>query len=157
MLLENVKIKTKLLGSFIIVSIIAGIIGFVGYKGMKDIKATQDEVVVVRVPSVVSLLKISKEQVNVWVAERGLSNRRMMDPEVRNAQYKWIDNALIRAQEAWDIYEPLPQTEEEAVEWKKFVGYWDIWKKDHQLVYELSKEKDELFAQGYGKDEQIKF
>ncbi len=66
--MKNIKIGTKLIAGFIIVALIAGIIGLVGYNGMSKIKAGQDEIAVVRAPSIASLLKLSREQVNVWVA-----------------------------------------------------------------------------------------
>jgi len=150
---KKMKIKSKLVFGFITVAVIAGLIGMVGYIGMSKIKAAQDEIAVVRTPSISSLLKLSREQVNVWVAERGLTNRRMMAPDVRKAQYNWIDSSFARAQRAWNIYEPLPQTPEEAIEWKLFVGLWNTWKTDHQKVYDISLEKDKLLASGHSVDD----
>lgn len=33
-----------------------------------------------------------------------------------------------RIEGGWKMYEPLPQTDEEAVLWKQFVTEWDQWK-----------------------------
>ena len=150
---KSMKIKSKLVFGFITVAAIAGIIGLIGYIGMSKIKTAQDEIATVRTPSISSLLKISREQVNVWVAERGLINRRMMAPDIRKAQYNWIDSAFAKAQRAWNIYEPLPHTPEEAAEWQLFVGLWNTWKADHQKVYDISLEKDKLFTSGHNVDE----
>ena len=149
------KIKSKLLFGFILVAIIAGVIGVLGYIGMSQIKAAQDEIAIVRSPSMASLLKISREQVNVWVGERGLTNRRMMEPELRKAQYRWIDSAFARAQRAWNVYESLPQLPEAEVDWKVFVGSWNKWKINHQKVYNLSLEKDRLLASGHSADDDV--
>jgi len=154
---KSMKIKSKLLFGFITVAGIAGIIGLIGYIGMSKIKDAKDEIATVRTPSISSLLKISREQVNVWVAERGLTNRRMMAPDIRKAQYNWIDSAFARAQRDWNIYESLPQSVEEVAEWKLFVGLWNTWKSDHQKVYTISIEKDKLLALGHSvEDDTIK-
>jgi methyl-accepting chemotaxis protein len=147
-MLDNMKIRTKLLTGFLLVALIAGIIGFVGWNGMNTVSEYSDEIATVRLPSVNSLMVISEAQTAVLVGERGLINRRMMDPDIRKRQYDYIDSAFQRADEAWAIYEPLPQSEEEAAEWNRFVPLWNKWKSEHQQVYDLSKEKDRLLASG---------
>jgi len=145
-MLQKLTIRVKLLAGFILVAIVAGLIGFVGYNGLTKIMAAQDEIATVRLPSVQSLLMISKAQSGVWVAERGLINRRMMEPEVRKAQYAYIEESFKKAEEAWAIYEPLPQTAEEKAEWDVFVTLWNKWKADNQIVVDLSRQKDQLLA-----------
>jgi len=44
---KNMKIRTKLLGGFILVAFIAGVIGYLGYNGMKGIQKGQDEIATV--------------------------------------------------------------------------------------------------------------
>ena len=36
--------------------------------------------------------------------------------------------AWAKANAGWKKYEPLPQTPEESVLWKQFVGEWEAWK-----------------------------
>ncbi|MEL7654413.1 MAG: chemotaxis protein CheW, partial [Bacillota bacterium] len=52
---------------------------------------------------------------------------------------------FLRVDEAWKIYEPLPQTELEAEKWKEFVPQWEAWKKDVSDYITLSKEADKIF------------
>ena len=137
----NLKIGVKLIIGFIIVSIIAGAIGIVGVTSLHEVGD-------VRLPSIQNLLIISKAQANVILAERALINRRMMDSELRQAQYAYIDAAFKMAEEAWTRYEPLPQTVEEAKVWTEFVVKWGEWVKDHKIVYDLSVEKDQLVSSG---------
>lgn len=47
-------------------------------------------------------------------------------------------DAWTRVEKAWKIYEPLPQSKEEAL-WKQFVPTWKAWKKDSQSFDELIK------------------
>ena len=137
----NMKIGKKLILGFLIVALIAAAIGVVGYLGL-------DEVAYVRLPSIESLLKMSEAQTAVLAGERGLINRRLMDSEIREAQYAYIDAAFERANAAWAEYEPLPQTTEEAAVWNEFVPAWKAWENEHRYVYEESKQKDQLVAQG---------
>lgn len=146
--MNKLKIRAKLLISFIFVALIAGLIGLVGYNGMTKIQKAQQEFADLRLPSIHALLIISEAQTSVLVGERGLINRRMMEKGIRQAQYDYIANAFNRADEAWKIYEPLPQSEEEAAEWKRFVPLWEKWKNEHQKVVDLAKEKDKLIAAG---------
>ena len=146
--MKNIKIGTKLISGFITVALIVVINGFVGYNGMSNVMDSQDEIATVKSPSITNLLKLSREQVNVWVGERGLINRRMMKPELRKAQYDWIDAAFERADENIKIYESLPHPSDEIEEWNKLIIEWNNWKQAHQQVYSLSKEKDKLLTSG---------
>ncbi|MCX7747684.1 MAG: methyl-accepting chemotaxis protein [Clostridia bacterium] len=144
----DLKISKKLLSSFILISLIAAIIGYMGYNGMMQIMKAQEEIAIVRLPSVQALLIISEAQTAVLAGERGLINTSMMESDLRNAQYNYITDAFSRAEKAWKIYEPLPQTKEEAENWKIFVPQWEQWKKDSQEVVNISKEKDRQLASG---------
>jgi methyl-accepting chemotaxis protein len=146
--LKNVKIGTKLISAFMIVAIIAAIIGFVGYRGMSQIGKSQDEVATVLLPSIQALLTIDEAQTAVYAGERGLINRRMMEKELRQAQYKYIADAFERVDVSWKIYEKLPQTADEAAEWKEFVSIWKQWKDEVQKTIQLSEEKDKMISMG---------
>jgi methyl-accepting chemotaxis protein len=155
--LKNVKIGTKLIGGYLIVAIIAAIIGFIGYRGMNEIGKAQDTGAMVLLPSIQQLLTIDEAQTAVIAGERGLTNRRMMDKEIRQAQYKYIEDAFARAEVAWKIYEPLPQSADEAEEWKIFVPKWEQWKAEALKTVSLSQEKDRLFNMGKtADDEEVK-
>lgn len=149
------KIRTKLLVSFIIVAIITGIVGLVGYNGMLKIMDSQTDIATNDLPAIKSLLIISEAQTSAWIGERGLINQRMMEKELRQAQYNYIESAFKRADEAWKVYEPLPQTAEELAEWKLFIPLWNTWKADHEKVVALSKEKDRQISTGISVDDDI--
>ncbi len=153
---QQMKLGTKIVAGFAVVTLIAAVMGLVGYYGLHEVAQNVYEVAEVRLPSVQTLLVMSESQNKILVGERGLINRRMMDPQVRKAQYDYIDKAWKHADEAWKIYEPLPQTKEEAGFWKEFVPKWEAWKKAHQQVVDASREKDSLLASGVDqKDKRI--
>ncbi|WP_199872895.1 methyl-accepting chemotaxis protein [Inediibacterium massiliense] len=142
------KIRTKILMGFIIVSLLTGVIGLTGYYSMKNIMQDQYEIADVRLPSVEALLIMNEAQTAVVVGERGLINKDMMDKEIRQAQYTYIEKAFQRAEKARKTYEPLPQTKEEKDLWEEFVPQWNKWKTQDKLIIDLSRQKDELIASG---------
>jgi methyl-accepting chemotaxis protein len=134
-------IGKKLITSFMAVAAITLMLGLVGYYGA--IKSTKSilEVGKVRLPSVESLLIISEAQTAVDGAENALLSREI-DMKARQEKYATIAAAWKRAEDAWKVYEPLPQTAEEEVVWKKFVPAWEAWKKDHQAYVAILQDYD---------------
>jgi methyl-accepting chemotaxis protein len=146
--MKNIKIRTKLLLGFIVVAILAVVVGWVGYNGLQALKTSQDQITSIRMPSVESLTQLSLAQKSVWIGERGLINRRMMTTELRNAQYAYINKALVLADSVWKKYESLPKTPEEDAVWKNFTLQWKNWIKEHNKVVNLSLKKDSLLKKG---------
>jgi methyl-accepting chemotaxis protein len=146
-MLDDMKLGSKLIGGFLLVAIIAAGIGIVSWYGLNEMRKAQDEITVVRLPAIVTLLEMSEAQPAVAVGMRTLTNTRIADPEVRKAQYANIDAAFNRAEAAWRIYEPLPQTPEESVAWKEFVPQWQAWKSEVDGAREKLRERDRLAAQ----------
>ena len=105
---HNLKISKKLVSFFVLIAIIAGVVGGIGYTGMSKVQNSQDDISNVRLPIVKALLTISEAQTAVIAGERGLINRRMMDPRVREAEYQYIEDAFVRAEEARAVYESFP-------------------------------------------------
>ncbi len=148
----NWTIGKKLIAGFLGVAAITLIVGGVGYYGVVKGDESIKEIGLVRLPSVESLLEMHQAQTAVMVGERGLLIAQMKG-DARQAQYKFIEDAFTRADEGWKIYEPLPQTTEEAEIWKKFVPEWNKWKEDHQSVVQLAKEKDRILVSGTTNEE----
>ncbi|MBI5833809.1 MAG: methyl-accepting chemotaxis protein, partial [Armatimonadetes bacterium] len=91
-----------------------------------------------RLPSVASLLVISEAQTAVDSAENALLCTTSTDQMVQ-AAYTRFGDAKKRADDAWKIYEPLPQTKEEEGLWKQFVPAWEKWWADHEKYAGLAK------------------
>jgi methyl-accepting chemotaxis protein len=138
---QQMKLGTKLLLGFGAVAVITLIVGIVGYYGAVKGEQSVDEIGAVRLPSINSTLIMSEAQTAVDSVENALLSRAI---DLKTRQEKYIDFADIwkRAENAWKIYEPLPQTDEEAKVWKAFVPAWEKWKKDHQAYVALSMEYD---------------
>ena len=139
--MNNWTIGKKLIASFLAVAAITLLLGLVGYYGAVKSNASIGELGKVRLPSVESLLTISEAQTAVDGAENALLSRDI-NLKARQEKYAAFADAWKRAEAAWKVYEPLPQTTEEEATWKKFVPAWEAWKKDHQAYVALSQEYD---------------
>ncbi len=82
---------------------------------------------------------IGEAQTAVKAAERTLLVQGL-SPERRKHENVRFEEAKKRADEAWKVYEPIPQTPEEEELWKKFVPAWDEWWKAHLEFVRLSGE-----------------
>jgi methyl-accepting chemotaxis protein len=142
-MLNNIKIGPKLLGAFGMVALIAAIIGIVGYTSLVSLNNQLDEVGQVRLPSVQSLLEMEAAINAVVLAERGATIRRIFNDEaMRKAQFDFMDQNWKKINDALKVYEPLPQTKEEALMWRDFVPLFNNWKKLHEEVRSMFVDKE---------------
>lgn len=150
-MISRMKLGTKIIAGFLVVAAIAAAMGLVGYLGMGSIMAVvEDEILGKRLPAVQNLLTMSEAQKAVILGERGLLMRRFMQPTLRAAQYAFVNDAWKRADAAQNAFESIKRTTEEEEMWRQFTPLWLQWKKEHQKVVDLSREKDRLIASGTG-------
>ncbi len=131
-------IGKKLIASFLGVAAIALVLGILGYYGAVSNAKSVEEIGVVRLPSVQGLLVMSEAQTAIDAAENALLCTKLSAEQRRDAYQRFTD-AKKHADDGWKIYEPLPQTEEEARTWKEFVPAWGKWWKDHEDFVALAK------------------
>jgi len=138
---KNMKLGTKLILAFMSVAAITLILGVVGYYGAIQSENSINEISAVRLPSVESMLEIEKEAENIRASLRTLTIPGL------DQQYDNIAQASEDYQRAWDIYEPLPQTREEAEVWNQFTRAWDAWRVENNKAFELSRQFDQIGIQ----------
>lgn len=131
-------IKFQLVSAFLGVAAITATVALLGVYSAGVGENVASEIGDVRLPSVENLLIISEAQTAVDSGENALLSTRIT-PELRRDVYKRFDDAKARADAAWKVYEPLPQTTEEAAEWREFVPAWDAWWRDHESYVKLAK------------------
>ncbi len=135
---KTMRLGQKIISGFCLVTVISAAMGIFGYYGINQLMGFQEEISVVRLPSIQNLLIIQQAQTAVKAAERTLNTPDL--PMARaEREYKHITDELAKAEQAWKIYEPLPQTTEEAALWKEFVPAWGAWKKDALETIRLSQ------------------
>ena len=136
------NIGKKLITSFLGVSAITLLLGIVGYYGAVKSDEAIREIGINRMPSVESLLIMGDAQTTVDSAENALLSREISLKD-RQSKYADFSIALKRADEAWKVYDPLPQMPEEKLVADKFYpAAWEAWKRDHDAFVELSKQYD---------------
>ncbi|MBE0688924.1 MAG: MCP four helix bundle domain-containing protein [Anaerolineae bacterium] len=136
---KNLRIGAKLIGGFAIVAFITLIVGGIGWLGVNSLSKHIDEIGGVRLPSIVNLLILSNEGEAILVAQRTLLNPRL-DMEARARQYQHIEAAVASYKQAWKLYEPLPQTAEEAQLWQRFVPLWNVLENGNAEFARLSRQ-----------------
>jgi methyl-accepting chemotaxis protein len=151
-MIKNLKITTQLMVLFVILAICAVIIAMLGLSCIRQSTSDIQKIEQVSLPSIHHLHLINEAQVSVILGERGLINMRMLEPEIRQAQYDWIEAAIKQADTSWQAYESLPQSQAEKEVWQQFIPQWEEWKTDSDKVVSLSRELDTLLASGFKKD-----
>lgn len=135
----NLTVKAKL-GFLLGVALLAlVIVASIGFSGLRKDAEMLNEVGAVRLPSVLGLQIVNEGQTDI-----DLHNRQIESLAPYPEQYAEIDTVLkgkqtawARIEKGWKIYEPLPQTTEEAALWKTFVADWEEWKKGDAKIDEL--------------------
>ena len=139
-------IGKKLIASFMAVAGITLLLGVVGYYAATGGEEAVEEIGVVRLPSIESTLTIEREAENI----RGTLRSLALDGqprEFREEQYNNLKEARKAYEKAWAVYEPLPQTAEEAEVWGNFVKAWDAWRAENNKAMELCRQFDAVGIQ----------
>ncbi len=139
----NMKTGTKVLAGFGFAVVIAVAVGVVGYRGISALSGHVEEIGVVRLPSISSLKDLKQGADKIKSAQRTLLNLDL-DAESRQRQLDHIAEAREEYTKAWKIYEPLPQTPEEAKLWQEFVPTWEGWRKANNQWMELTRKLDDM-------------
>jgi methyl-accepting chemotaxis protein len=135
----KLRMRTKLIMGFVIVSLIGLVIGLIGYLGIRNVNEDMQEIAENRLPSIYSLEIINEAQTSVKAAQRTLLIEGLPDERIDSNQ-KEIADAFSRAEKAWKVYDPLPQTKDEEKIWKEFVPAWEAWKKDVQTLDRMTED-----------------
>ncbi len=131
------KLQSKLITGFGLVTIITLAVAAVGYWQAQRLAGALYEVGVVRLPSIQGLDMMSNAMTVLEASERALLqpgmeySRALEEMERQNRAWDSFDRG-------WRLYEPLPQTDEESVKWRAFVPAAKAWRADHERVVALA-------------------
>jgi len=133
---KNLKLGYKLMLGFSSIAFITLVLGIMGYYAVVKNSNTINEIGVVRLSSVESTLDMEVAIQNIVRSLRTLliQGLSMEDYEL---QYKEIKQENEKYKEASEVYEPLPQTAEEAREWQAFTEIMPEWININNKVLEL--------------------
>ena len=140
---NNLSLAKKMVIGFGLMAKIAVVLGAIGFYGIMNADEHMDAIGVVRYPSVESLLVMKVNIYDITTALRDLLLPNV-DKGSREHGYERITKAREAYEKAWNIYEPLPQTPEEALLWKQFVPAIAKWKEANNTFLNLVRQVDTL-------------
>jgi len=118
------------------------IVSVTGNKGIDGCAVALNEVSDVRLPSIVGLQNISEGQtaikaniLEVLIYETNYKSQSEFKKIIQEDNVIWD-----RIAQGWKLYEPLPQTKEEAQLWKQFETQWSVWKNDNQKLLTITSD-----------------
>jgi methyl-accepting chemotaxis protein len=131
------KLSAKLIGSFGIVAAICAAAGVVGFNGIINVSRSLDQISEVQLPSVAGLAEIRQAHTSVRATNNGLMVPGLT-PEQRQALRASMEKAWKDLDDGWKVYEPLPQTAEEAAIWQEFLPVFTEWKRVATAMFDHS-------------------
>ena len=140
---KNLKLGSKLMLGFSAVAAITLFLGVIGFYGAIQNENAMEEVGVVRLPSIQSVLEMKAAMQSIIINQRTLLNPEN-SREVRQAQYQGIEEDRQTYGAAFQVYEPLPQTAEEARQWDEFVRIIPQWAALNDEIFERHQELDRI-------------
>ncbi|MBN1759970.1 MAG: MCP four helix bundle domain-containing protein [Chitinispirillaceae bacterium] len=134
-MLKNMKLSTKLIGSFLIVSVITLSVGFLGWNGARMMSRHIREVGDFRMPAVQSLLMVKYGFEQLRAAQRTLFNPALSNEE-RERQFANVAAAREYYMNAWEMFEALPREKEEERLWNEFKASVGAWKEVNDRYFD---------------------
>ncbi len=140
--MKNLSLKAKLFTLAAVALMALVIVGAVGWMGLSNTAEAMQEIGKVSLPSVHGLGLINEAKTAIQSANRNVAflEKKYGSQNEFDAFLRDRKNKLYQADEGWNIYEPLPRTEEEDVLWKQFVKEWGDWKAADAKVSEIISE-----------------
>lgn len=165
--MKKLTLKAKLLALMALAILALCVEGIIGWRGMDSIFTSTSEIGQNRMPSILGLEIVNEGQTAVRSANRlaafyenDYHSQANFADVVKTREEIWK-----RIESGWKIYEPLPQTSEEALLWAEFVKEWELWrtadKQIAQTILGLATNSDEarqkaLFVEYYQRNEVAK-
>ena len=137
-MLASMKTSTKVFAGFLTAVGLLIVVGAIGFRGNIQLGYAVDEIGNVRTPSIEGLFKIKNGTETVKTAMRTLMSSDL-SRELRDRQFANIEEGRKVYQEGRDLYEPLPQTPEEAQLWKDYVESLTAWREANQEAIKYRK------------------
>ena len=134
---NNLSIKWKLAVLVSILLMALAAVGYSGISGIREVGASMEDLGSNRLPSIHGLLVVSEGQTAVKSAT--LATAIYENDYAAQSEFAMVrelrKKAWANIQTGWKLYEPLPQTKEEALLWKTFEADWASWKQaDDQIA-----------------------
>jgi methyl-accepting chemotaxis protein len=152
--MKNAKLRSKLIGGFMIVACLLLVGGFTGWYSVRLLSSQLGEVNNSRIPIMKGLAMISEAHVAIQKGERS-----MLIPELfkndgeKTRQMNNLEKGWRTAEQGFQMVGPLLRTEEEIEIWNNLKSAWGNWQKEHNRAIELlqADKREEAIANSTGK------
>ncbi|RAU16676.1 hypothetical protein DN062_16765 [Nitrincola tibetensis] len=134
-------IKTKISVGFSAVALIALLLGGLGYFGASRSQASIEQLGLVRLAGVQSVLEMQVSLAEVVTSMRTLMNTHATLTE-KQREYERIELGRAAYREALSAYEQLPKSEDEAREWGLFTETLPAWVEANNAILALHQQVD---------------
>ncbi len=131
-------LSTKLIASFAVGSLITLLVGGLGLFGLSRVDAHLTEVGDVRLPSLQGLNLMYEGVLDFRFINRTLLDEHLDADNVQKT-FALISKDTGRCKQGFDIYAPLPQTDEEARIWKELVPLWETFLRNEAELNRLQQ------------------
>ncbi|WP_343733023.1 methyl-accepting chemotaxis protein [Duganella sp.] len=141
-MLSTLQVRTKILVLLGVAVAALLTVMLIAFSGLQTQGEMLDEIGRNRMPSVQALQAINEGQTAIRSASRAIDAMALYPEDQGNIAHelKRKQEGWERIDKAWKIYEPLPQTREEAALWGTFVKQWDTWKQRDVALTELANQ-----------------
>jgi methyl-accepting chemotaxis protein len=145
------KLLVKLLGAFILVSLIIAVVGLAGLLGTDTLTSQILDIGTKQMPRSIALLTIREAIISVEGAENALLIKDST-PEMRKDAFATFDDAKKRMDDALTMYTTYALKGDESALWKQFLLAMTAWTSDHDQFARLAKNydsspSDDVYAQ----------
>jgi len=130
-MIKNMGLRKKILGGFLLVTLLTVLVGAAGLFGVSQLKSDVDSIGTVYLPSVDALMTISESVAIVASAENALLVPEL-SKELRDEYLAKMDAELLHIDEAMATFEGLNVSEEEMVKWTNVKPLYEKWAYDHK-------------------------
>ncbi|MGD9972941.1 MAG: methyl-accepting chemotaxis protein [Desulfatirhabdiaceae bacterium] len=141
-MLNQMKLGARLMTSFGGLAVIMLLLGIAGYINAVRGNQSVENIAIVRLPGVDSLLTIKEKTGVIQAALRTLSIPGLTG-DIRQQQYDILSSSRKEYADAWKIYDQLPRSSEMAEIWRQFEQEWRAWEAEIEKAVTICKQVDE--------------
>ncbi len=150
--MNNMTLGKKISLAFGLVIVLTAILSWVSYSKLTTTAHIYNEITENRLPSIIELSSVESDIRMMMNLERYAMNRRV-SYDVREEQFKKMEDLWKAVEEASKKFEALPATKEEEKIWGETKSAIQEWYAEHNKIVDKLKERNRLTASGIGGDD----
>ncbi|NDY57599.1 methyl-accepting chemotaxis protein [Desulfovibrio sulfodismutans] len=139
--MKNLALGTKLVGAFVLVSLLTILVGIMGLRGLGDVTGRLRAITDENAPAREALQGINQAAESLRVAQRTLLIQNL-DQQTRDRQYANMDRTLAQARSAFAVFDKKARTPSEDALWRRFGETWTQWLAINEAAMSASRRLD---------------